>query len=317
MLKMKGATRILSHVYKRGLTVFSPKITSHNTNLIFPLYSRVVNECGIILDNHPKKGARFSVVDSLIPFYGLSNKYLLHSKSILRGDIGMTAAANLAASIHVNFLKLITLTCLKTAMEIFSQWFSVQEYYALSEFIAVSLIEAGKTEQAIQLIKNLPSMASKIYNSSFASIDPLFRSLQELLTLAYLVHGDYLQAENEARKLISTFEKKPLHNDLARAYTVGAIACCLQEKLEDSILFQENAVKLLQKNHMNALYATSLFNLNALYTISNKQEQAKIALQNLTSVLEETQDPRMMKFKAFLADFINTPKEVSPYPTLR
>ncbi|MES2203649.1 MAG: tetratricopeptide repeat protein [Pseudomonadota bacterium] len=312
MLKIKGVAKYIHFSNKQRLTVFSPKIASHDIKLIFPLYSRVISECGVILHTNTKSKSLPTLTNSFISFYGGPDNYQLLEKTAQLGDQGIAALANIAASVHMTMFKLFSLKCLKLAMEAFSKSFSLQEYYALSEFTAIALLEANHADQAIHIIQHIPYAALKFYNFSFRSMDPIYRSTRELLSLAYLLQGNYSQAEKEANQLISTLQKKPFASYLARAYTAEALACYFQGRLQDSIHVQEKAVKLLQSSHDKALYATALFNLHALYHAAEKQEQADIIMQDLNSIVEKIHDPRLQKLKSFLRKEINTTKNTFP-----
>ncbi len=304
MLKLarKVPRALSSH---RNVTLFSPKQLTQNLPLVFPLHSNVIDDCGVTFSINNNVNSLASLKLSFIPFHGATSNYKLTPRTFELFDKKITDLANMIESVGGTLFKLVSLLGLKYAMEILPQLFSWKEYYAISEYTAISLLNCGYTDRAIDLIKRVPFLALHAYHPEISNVDPLFWSVKELLALAYLLKGDYQQAEKLADRLIASVQEPAIKSYQGRALTIKALIRYLQGNYDESITLQEQVIKLLKGSGDTPLQAVAIYDLWAFHRMLNNNKQAEESLKSLAPLLNKMNQPYMNNIKLFILQHTN------------
>ncbi|MES2203647.1 MAG: tetratricopeptide repeat protein [Pseudomonadota bacterium] len=299
MLKLASKVpRALSS--RRNVTLFSPKLFAQSLPLVFPLHSNVIDDCGVTFSINNNVNSLASLKHSFIPFHEATSTYTLTPRTFKLFDKKITDLANMIESVSGTLFKLVSLLGLKYTMEILPQLFSWQEYYAIAEYTAITLLNCGYTGRAIDLIKRVPSLALHAYRPEISRVDPIFWSANELLTLAYLLKGDYQQAEKFADRLIASVQEPAIKDYQARAMTIKALIHYVQGNYDESIYLQEQAIKLLKGPRNTALQAVVIYDLWVFHRMLNHNKQAEEIYKTLESLMKKLDDPLSEQIRSFI-----------------
>lgn len=283
--------------------MFSAPVKAKNAApLVYPFHSRIIENCGIVIGGHNNSPALY---DSFISFSQSHPTYQkLSAKSSYDGDVLITKLANLATNTHLKLPKLTALFVLQKSMEYLPKLFSWHEYYALSELTAISLLNGHAVDHAVDLIKRIRPFACKYYHPTIGFSDPMLRSTSELLTLAYIVKGDHLSAQKEAKRLVSSLLSEPYtapESYLSRAYSILSLVEFLQENFSGAIENQNKAISTLKSPTNNALKAILSYNLWVMHHSLEHSAEESSAAEQLSQTLNATlRNQNTEQFRAFV-----------------
>ena len=250
---------------------------------------------------------------SIISFSDSRSTYQkLSPINVYNSDVLITKLANIATSLPSTFPKLTALCLLQKTMEYFPKQFSWREYYALSELTAINLIDQNKVDKAISLIERIAPFAFYYYGPEI-SFSPLFvRSTSELLTLAYIVKGNNIEAERVIQKLIDYLHTTPnsISKDyLSRSYSILSLIRFHSQDFSGAIEFQNKAITLLQNTTgQGPLKAAEQYNLWVMHRSLTHPDEECITKENLFETLDRISDSDAEKIKAFIQENIQENK---------
>lgn len=275
--------------------------------LLYPLYSRVIGECSLPLTFSNNTQITLPLKDSIIPLESLNRGYLLTPKTFSSFDKYINDLATIVDSINITFLKLAGLLTISALMQISHKLFSWLEYYAIAEFTAINLLNYGYTDRAIRLIETMPKVLRHSNHFDIVGVQPMYILTLELLTLAYLIKGNLIKAEECSNIFLNYTQNQPTFVDYhARALIIKSLTHFTKSEYQKSITLQEKAIDQLQKSRCSNLKAIALYNLWIVQRLQKDEEKASKTLSDLTCLLEKLEKPSCRYIKAFIQQQIDS-----------